>query len=88
MPKYKIVVTASWTYEIKAKDADDAFEIIASDLPKCTLENMDDGTFYINEPVQLKSTLLSYFFDLFKKPRKKNGLKDAVKEWRNANRMD
>ena len=55
MPKFNVVVTASWTYDnLEAEDSESAFEMVAADLPKCTLENMDEGSFFIEEPVEVK----------------------------------
>ena len=49
---YKVVVTATWTHFIDAPDEDSAYEMVACQvLPDLTLENMDDGSFYVEEPV-------------------------------------
>lgn len=52
---WEVIVTASWTYLIPAPDQDSAYEMVAGDLTKCTLDNMDDGTFYIEEPIETGS---------------------------------
>lgn len=51
--KYRVVVTATWTYEVDAPDQDSAYEIVAEDLTKCTVANCDDGL-YIEEPEEIE----------------------------------
>lgn len=58
MPVFKTVVRGTWTYEFWAKNKDEAYETTAMDVHKCTLLNMDDGTFVIEEPVEEKMKFL------------------------------
>ena len=50
MPTYEIKVVATWTYQVEAENEESAYEMVAADQPKCTLSNLDDGTFKMTEP--------------------------------------